>query len=534
MDDQAALGAGVAFLRHGEIVFMDGYGTTSVEENGVSVTPRTLFGTGSIAKNFCALLVMRLVEQQLLDLDVPILEYLPNMHFSNAEYGQRITLRHLLSHTSGLPCSGKVLGPRDLDSLRRSVYEQIPHYTFLSEPGAVHLYANMVICMAGHVAEAVTGRYYDDLLQTHIFEPLQMNRATFDPIVAMTYPLALPHEQDATGNLKVIHRMTYNASGNPSSFGYVCVADFANLAQMYLNQGMFAGQAFLSPSSVREMQKLQTSRHIDAGLHPLADNYLGYGLGFEIGDYRGVRAAGHGGMNLSYNCFFKLFPEEQAGVVVLTNYCNDPLLWKMVTALYDYALNLPKPDTESVHNPAPPTVPLTESQLQRYCGDYVWVEEAELVTFVVVDGQLTLQKDGEAPMPLISVGEGKFYGELSPTSRRPIAFIDDASGRVAHVMIRGEPHHPIMLEPPQQPDLALWHSFTGIYKDPSNADPEEMFRVRLHDTTIYIAEGDEEAPCQAVSERSFLCRLGLFDFETIEPDDQIVLVWGKSTRFYLV
>ena len=63
---------------------------------------------------------------------------------------------------------------------------------------------------------------------------------TYDPVVAMTYPVALPHERGPDGELGVIHRMAYNVSGNPSSFGLGSVSDLARLAQMYLDGGRFS------------------------------------------------------------------------------------------------------------------------------------------------------------------------------------------------------------------------------------------------------------------------------------------------------
>jgi CubicO group peptidase (beta-lactamase class C family) len=533
MQQQAALGAAVAILQDGEIIYLNGFGTTSVEEGGVQVTPRTLFAYGSISKNLCAVLIMRMVEQGLLQLDMPIVHYLPSLQFSDAERGRKITLRHLLSHTSGLPMGGKVWGPRDPDSLRRFVYEQIPYYTFLSEPGAVHLYSNTVICVAGHVAEAVTGQFYDDLVQEYVFDPLQMSRVTYDPVIAMTYPVALPHERGENGQLRVVHKMTYNVSGNPSSFALGSVSDLANLAQMYLSQGQFGGQHFLTAASIAEMQRIHGSRHIEAALHPLADNYLGYGLGFEIGDYRGRRAAGHGGMNLTYNCFFKLFPDERVGVVVLTNQCNDPLLWEMVKALYDYALGLSPVTAAALERLDARVTALTHHQIQRYIGTFVQVETADLATFAVINGQLTLQRKDNV-LPLIAVGNGAFYADVTAPYRLPVAFIDDAKGQVAHVLIRGEPYHPITLDQTFQPDLQLWQSFVGRYKDPSNNNHDEIFTVRLQDGVLFITEGTHEVPCRAINQRSFLSTLGLFTFEDTDMDAVKLLVWGKAVRFYPV
>src|SRR5687767_155308 len=100
MDKQAAFGAAVAILQDGEIVYSGGFGTTSLEAHGVNVTPDTLFAYGSICKTICATLIMRLVESGTLDLNLPINHYLPDLAFSNQEYRGRLTLRHLLSHSS--------------------------------------------------------------------------------------------------------------------------------------------------------------------------------------------------------------------------------------------------------------------------------------------------------------------------------------------------------------------------------------------------------------------------------------------------
>jgi CubicO group peptidase (beta-lactamase class C family) len=531
MDQAAAVGAAIAILKDGEISYLGGFGTTSVEEGGVEVTPNTLFAYGSIAKNICAALIMRLVEQDLLALDVPIVHYLPDLHFSNIAYGMRITLRHLLSHTSGLPMAGKNWGPCDPDSLRRFVYQQIPLYTFLSEPGTVHLYSNTVFCIAGHVAEVVTGKYYDDLVQEFVFAPLQMDHVTFDPLVAMTYPVALPHESDPDGKLHVYHSMTYNVSGNPSSFALGSVSDLANLAQMYLNGGRFAGRQFLTAASISEMQRIVGSCYIEAARRPLADNYLGYGLGFQIGEYRGRRAVGHGGMALSYNCFFKLFPDDRAGVVVLTNYSDEPVVWKMVTSLYDHALSLPHPesvfpvqwDTHAIEDEA--------MDLQCYIGLYLRVETAEQVTIAIDGNTLVLERQGKA-MPLAPVGNHQFFVQVSERYRLPVAFVQGLAGQMAHVMIGGEPYHPFPIDRFVQPDLALWRSYEGIYKDPSNRNREEMVMVRLQDGVLYIAEGRYETPCQAISNCSFLCELGMFEFEDTHTDEIRLLVRGKATRYY--
>ena len=531
IDNQAALGAAIAVLKGGEVIYLGGFGTTSVEDHGAPVTPQTLFAYGSICKNICATLIMRLVEQNLLNLDKPVVDYLPDLLFSDADYGKKITLRHLLSHTSGLPMGGKYWGPRDPDSLRRFVYEQIPYYTFLSEPGAVHLYSNTVFCIAGHIAEVVTGKFYDDLIQEQVFDPLQMDRVTFDPVVAMTYSVALPHETDSDGDLRVKHRMTYNVSGNPSSFALGSVADLAKLARMYLNRGQVGDQQFLSAASVGEMQRLHSRRTMIGAAHTLAQVNQGYGLGFEIGEYKSRRMARHGGMNLSNNCYFDLFPDNQTGVILLTNYYNEGPLMELVAELYDYALGIPHQGIVFLKKPPPLDVPPDHSQLQCYAGTFLRVETAELATFTVVDDVLVLERGAEST-PLVPLGNDQFYAEFSERYRMPVAFSLDSNGMVRHATIWRDPYHPVVLDPKLQPDLQLWKSFEGIYKDPSNSNPEDIFSVRLQDEMLFIAEGEREVPCTTINRRCFLSKLGLFEFEDTGSATPPVLVWGKATRYY--
>ena len=94
-DDRAVLGASVVILLDGDVYYAGGFGTASVEDPDREVTPQTLYGYGSICKTICATLILRLVEKGLLNLDEPVVSYLPSLEFSNSEYGRMIALRHL-------------------------------------------------------------------------------------------------------------------------------------------------------------------------------------------------------------------------------------------------------------------------------------------------------------------------------------------------------------------------------------------------------------------------------------------------------
>src|SRR5690606_7587272 len=97
---------------------------------------------GSIGKTVCGVLVLRLVQAGLLDLDRPLVTYLPRLAFSDEQAGKRLTLRHVLSHTTGLPAAGREYGPQGPGILQQVIEDEILHYPFLAEPGALHLYSN--------------------------------------------------------------------------------------------------------------------------------------------------------------------------------------------------------------------------------------------------------------------------------------------------------------------------------------------------------------------------------------------------------
>lgn len=531
VDSGDVLGLAVAIVQPDEIIYASGFGRTSVEGQPTSVTPNTLFAYGSISKNICAALMMRLVEQGKLDLDEPVLKLLPGFSFSDDALGKRVTLRHLLSHTTGLPMAGKYWGPRDRDALKRFVWEEIPRYSFLLEPGRVHLYSNTVFCMAGYLAEVVTGKYYDDLVHELVFDPLEMDRSTFDLAVAMTYPTALPHKLDATGKLHTVHKLTANASGHPSSFCYGSTLNLANLAMMYLNHGQFQEYDFLPTASVEQMYKPYGRRYIEGASHPFAHISADYGLGFMLGTYKGARVARHGGMNLSYNCFFDLFPDEGIGLVLQTNFSNEDRLLELIVYLYDQVLGLPSRGTVSVSPPQ--SVNVDRVKQTKYLGTYLNVELGRLTTVSADQDGLSLELNDEF-VQLTAFGEGRYYCQLGSGLRIPVTFLPEVSGEVQHVMVGGRPYQRLELDPAFEPNPELWKAYSGTYKDPNNRDTKAGFRVRLNrEGKLMLERNGVEVNCRPLNQNSFVSEFGFVEFVTIDGATP-ALFWGKATLYSLV
>jgi hypothetical protein len=297
---------------------------------------------------------------------------------------------------------------------------------------------------------------------------------------------------------------------------------------VYVSQGRFRDQQFLSASSVAEMQRSHSSRYLAGAASGWLQMCSGYGLGFEVGEYRGRRAARHGGATV---CYFDLFPADQAGVILLTNFQNERLVMEMLTELYEYVLDLPQWGVFLLDKPVPTAAPPDAQQLWQLCGTYLRVETGELATFVLGENSLGLEQQGSTT-PLVPLGNHQFYAEFSERQRLPVAFVAGPEGNITHVMIGGEPYHPIQLDPNFAPDLALWQAYEGLYKDPSNTNLDEMFRIRVRDGVLFLAENEQESPCRAISNRCFLSDLvGCIEFVDTAVDHIKLLVWGKATRY---
>jgi CubicO group peptidase (beta-lactamase class C family) len=172
MARQQIPGLAVAIVRDGRPVKMEGYGFANVEHD-VPVTPDTIFQSGSVGKQFTAAAVMLQVEDGTLALDDPLTTFFPDA----PKPWRHLTVRHLLTHTSGLPdyTAGTIDYRRDYteDDLRKFAYG----LTLEFEPGSRWNYSNTGYVLLGIIVRKVSGRFYGDVLRERVFAPLGMTTA---------------------------------------------------------------------------------------------------------------------------------------------------------------------------------------------------------------------------------------------------------------------------------------------------------------------------------------------------------------------
>ncbi|HEU5368357.1 MAG TPA: serine hydrolase domain-containing protein [Ktedonobacterales bacterium] len=203
-------GVAVALLQAGQIVHCQGYGLANLEWQQ-SITPRTVFGLGSLTKPFTSTALMLLEQQGKLHLDAPVQTYLPE--YSTGE--QRVTLRHLLTHTSGIPNFVTGSGFWERHAYEAKTVEQVialfKDLPFDFAPGTKYSYSNSGYVLLGQVLEHLTDMPYAEAIRRLIFEPLGMTHSCYlepEPIIpyrASGYERAeqgFQHARDATSAVK--------------------------------------------------------------------------------------------------------------------------------------------------------------------------------------------------------------------------------------------------------------------------------------------------------------------------------------------
>ena len=172
-------GAALAVVEDGQIVYLKGYGSAGRR----AMTPQTQMFIGSQSKSLTALAVAQLAEQGKLDLNAPVRTYIPWFRVADEAASGRITINHLLHHTSGLSESGhSVILPADATT--EEAVRSLAEARLTAPVGTKHQYFNIGYDVLTYIVETVSGQGYADYLRTHVFDPLGMSRSTADPATA--------------------------------------------------------------------------------------------------------------------------------------------------------------------------------------------------------------------------------------------------------------------------------------------------------------------------------------------------------------
>ena len=272
--------ASVALLQGDRLVWQEAFGVLD-EASGTAATTETRFNVGSVSKVIAALAVMVLVDRQLLALDAPVVRYLPG--FSMLSPGYRdITVRHLLSHASGLPGTylHNVFTFAPLQGYAEELEAALADIHLKHAPGAMAVYCNDGFTLVERVVQAVTGQSYPAFVQSALLNPLGMARSG--------YTLApLPRGSFAPGHIRDVPQGQEFMMGYATGGLCTTPGDMMKLAALLLSGGELDGQRIVSKAGVMEMASAQNQGvrvNLPAGWH--------WGLGWDTTRHPGLEAAG--------------------------------------------------------------------------------------------------------------------------------------------------------------------------------------------------------------------------------------------------
>lgn len=415
-------GVSVAVLVDGQVA----EGTTGVVNlrTGVAVTPDSLFMIQSITKVWTATLVMQLVDDGLVELDVPVRTYLPRFRTAAERASAEITVRHLLTHTGGFEGDIWAATTAGEDALQRFVEDLVPGAPQHARPGEMYSYCSAGYGVLGRLVEVLRQASYATALRRYLAGPLGVEELAFCADEALAFRTAIGHARPGPGAAqRPLKAWAVMPASNPAAGNQLAMPARALIAfaRMHLADGLAPdGTRLLSPASARAMRE----RQVD---HPAAIGApAGRGLGWTLAPQPAV--VEHGGDTIGVMALLRMVPEQGIAVALLANGdaagpLADNLLAPLLSdlAAIEPSPELPVPDA-GVRVPEP----------ERYVGRYETRPARSEVTLDQDGGLwLTVSERNEALTMAEAAGvpAGRYRYELRQVDG-DIFVLTDSSGAV--------------------------------------------------------------------------------------------------------
>jgi CubicO group peptidase (beta-lactamase class C family) len=297
-------GLSLALVEDGAVSLTRGYGLADREQQR-PLTPQTPVAIGSATKPITATAIMQLVEAGAVGLDEPVTRYLPWFTLDDPR-AAGITVRQILSHTSGIPASASLDGHQDADDLDRRVHA-LEWVKLASAPGERFEYANDGFNVAGLIVQAVSGVSYEQYVADKILAPLRMEHSTFDPARAADLGLAQGYVKRKGALLPQPTRLT--RAYDPAGMLLSTAEDLGRWLAALASGGQLDGARVIGADSLAQMWT--PAAHVSDDLE--------YGLGWFLSQQEGQRAVLHTGEILTMGSMVILLPDRKIGVAVLAN-----------------------------------------------------------------------------------------------------------------------------------------------------------------------------------------------------------------------
>ena len=317
IETSGTIGAAVAIIYKDQIAFLKCFGTRK-SGSAEPIDEHTVFRLASVSKPVTGVLAGILAQENILDFDEYVIESLPGFRLNSTVNTQKLTIKNLLSHTSGLV-------PHAYDNLVeghvpfRTIYERLRMAGISAEPGKLYGYQNVMFSLVDTILAVKTSKNYSQLVKEKLFERVGMNDASTDFESFKNNPnKAYPHWGNGSRKSLPLNNRYYNTA--PAAGVNASVSDMAHFLMALLNKN--------NPLLKEDIQETIFQPQV---VSPLSRGYFKYwenvgrkkyGLGWRIVDYKGRKVAYHGGYVHGYKAEIALCKQEDIGIVYLTNSPN--------------------------------------------------------------------------------------------------------------------------------------------------------------------------------------------------------------------
>ena len=437
-DNPQSPGCALGVMQNDRLIYTRGYGMANLE-HAIPITPTSIFHVASISKQFTAASILLLAQQGRLSVDDDIRKHIPEL----PDFGHRITIRHLLHHTSGLRDQWSLLslgGWRPDDpKTEADIMELISRQRELNfVPGTQHLYSNTGYTLMAVIVKRVSGKTLREFADENIFKPLGMTNTHFHDDHTMIVPNRTS-AYVARGTGYAISIPVFDNHGATSLF--TTVEDLAKWSRNF-DEPRVGGP--------RLIEELQTRAVLASG------DTLPYAFGIVKASFNGLPTLGHGGADAGYRADFVRFPAQGYTFITLCNIGSavpGDLSTQVASVYFGDRM------TKAAGPRAPQAIPMTEAELQSLVGPYFDPNTETLAPVTLRQGKLHW---GQTNEPMVPVSKGTFRMERQPVT---VAFTGSGAQLVAEVKPDGSRQVKLqrMRETPAAQDL---QSFAGDYYSP--------------------------------------------------------------------
>jgi CubicO group peptidase (beta-lactamase class C family) len=411
-------GAAIAIVKDGKVIYKKGYGSANLEYD-IPITPSTVFHMASVSKQFTAYAVTALADQKKLSLNDDIRKYLPEV----PDFGEKITIRQLIHHTSGLRDQWNLLvmaGWRMDDVITREhILNLVRHQEELNfKPRDEYYYCNTGYTLLAEIVSRVSEKSFAQWTKENIFDPLNMKQSLFYD----------DHE-------KIVKNRAYSYNMNENNQFIKSVLSYANVGATSLfttaeDLGKWAKNFDDPVIGNRQLFKQMEEQ----GILNNGDT-IDYAFGQGIGPYKGLKRISHGGADAGYRTSLVRFPEQKFNVMVLSNLGSFNASGMALRIADIYLADLLQTEEPAEGSEAAPDpVAVDPAILESYTGQYE-LEPGVVITVTRAGSQLMARRPGENNIELIPLSETTF--QIGSFDIK-VSFKRDDTGKVDQLTIHEE------------------------------------------------------------------------------------------------